>query len=81
MSPSALQTRIEGLAPGTVARVTDLTGTQDHYEVSVVSSAFAGKGTLERHRMVFAMVEAEMATGEVHALALQTLTPEQAQGG
>lgn len=48
-----------------------------HFEARVVSAAFAGKLPLARHRMVYAILGERMG-GEIHALALKTLTPEEA---
>lgn len=79
MSPTQLKQRLESLAPQTYAEVTDLTGTQDHYQALVVSPVFAGKMTIEQHRLVFGLVQAEVNSGEVHALTLKTYTPEQYQ--
>lgn len=47
-----------------------------HFEALVVSEAFAGKLPLARHRMVYATL-GELMGGEIHALALRTLTPEE----
>lgn len=47
-----------------------------HFEALVVSPAFAGKLPLARHRMVYATLGARMG-GEIHALALRTLTPDE----
>ncbi len=47
---------------------------ETHYRVYIVSQAFVGKGRLERHRMVNALLADELAAG-VHALALKTLAP------
>ena len=79
MTPEQLKARLETLAPGTQADVSDLTGTQDHYQAVVVSPAFAGKMMIDQHRMVYATVQAEVDSGEVHALTLKTYTPEQYQ--
>jgi stress-induced morphogen len=79
MTPTELKTRLETLAPGTHAEVVDLTGTQDHYQALIVSKAFEGKPMMEQHRMVFAILKAEMSTEEVHAFTLKTYTPEQYQ--
>nr|WP_153753043.1 BolA family protein [Xanthomonas sontii] len=49
-----------------------------HFEATVVSAAFAGKLPLARHRMVYATL-GELMGGAIHALALNTLTPEQAE--
>jgi BolA protein len=42
--------------------------------VDVVSAAFEGKGAVQRHRMVYQLLQAEIDAG-VHALALKTKTP------
>lgn len=75
MSPAQLRARILALGPQTQVEVKDLTGTQNHYEVRVVSPAFEGKNRIQQHRLVFDLVKAEMDSGEVHALALTTLGP------
>ncbi|WP_045738957.1 BolA/IbaG family iron-sulfur metabolism protein [Xanthomonas sp. MUS 060] len=49
-----------------------------HFEATVVSAAFAGKLPLARHRMVYATL-GQLMGGAIHALALTTLTPEQAE--
>lgn len=61
------------------ARVTlqDLTGTEDHWQATIVSEAFRGKTPIQRHRMVFDILAEEMK-GPIHALTLKTWTPEQA---
>lgn len=77
MTPDQLKARLETLAPGTRAEVTDLTGTHDHYQALIISPAFAGKMMIEQHRMVFKLVQSEVDSGEVHALTLKTYTPEE----
>ncbi len=47
---------------------------ETHFDVEVVSDAFAGKTRLERHRLVNDALSEELA-GPVHALALTTKTP------
>lgn len=48
-----------------------------HFQARVVWAGFAGKLPLARHRTVYATLGARMGT-EIHALALTTLTPEEA---
>jgi acid stress-induced BolA-like protein IbaG/YrbA len=48
-----------------------------HFEARVVSELFVGKLPLARHRMVYACLGDKMG-GEIHALALKTLTPAEA---
>jgi BolA family transcriptional regulator, general stress-responsive regulator len=51
---------------------------ETHFRVDVVSAAFEGKGRLERHRMVNALVADAFAQG-LHALAVSARTPAEAQ--
>ena len=47
---------------------------ETHFKVDVVSAAFEGKGRVERHRMVNALLADAFAQG-LHALALSARTP------
>jgi len=49
-------------------------GGETHFRVRVVSESFAGKGRVDRHRLVNAILADELAGG-VHALAMKTLAP------
>lgn len=51
-------------------------GGESHFTVEVVSAAFEGMGRVERQRLVYRLLEAEMA-GPVHALALRTIAPSE----
>jgi BolA protein len=51
-------------------------GGETHFRVRVVSAAFAGLGRVERQRKVYALLAEEMAE-RVHALALETRTPDE----
>ena len=47
-----------------------------HFEAVVIAAEFAGKRTLERHRLVYGALGERMGR-EIHALALQVFTPEE----
>jgi BolA protein len=49
---------------------------ESHYRVLLVSSAFAGKTRVARHRMVNEVLADEL-NGRVHALALATYAPDE----
>jgi BolA protein len=49
-------------------------GWETHFNVKVVSAAFAGKSRLERHRIVNTLLAAELAGG-VHALSIDARAP------
>lgn len=46
-----------------------------HYRLNIVSAQFAGKKTMERHRMVHAALASLMQNG-IHALSINAKTPE-----
>lgn len=52
-------------------------GVETHFRLTVVSAAFAGKPRVARHRMVSAALAEEIGN-PIHALAMRTLTPEEA---
>lgn len=77
MKAEAIADKIRAALPDARVELTDLTGTEDHWQATVISSAFAGKSLIERHRMVMAALAAEMK-GPIHALTLQAKAPDEA---
>jgi acid stress-induced BolA-like protein IbaG/YrbA len=75
MNADTIRHLIEQGLPGAQASVQGEDGV--HFEATVVSEAFRGKLPLARHRMVYATLGERMG-GEIHALALKTLTPDEA---
>jgi acid stress-induced BolA-like protein IbaG/YrbA len=76
MDPRDITTLIEQHLAGAKADVQ--TDGQGHYEATVICAAFAGKRSLQRHQMVYATLGTRVGR-EIHALALQTFTPEEWQ--
>ena len=81
MSPDDITARIKAAIPDAQVNVADTTGTGDHFAATVVSSAFAGKGPVDRHRLVYAALGPVLngPAAPIHALALTTVTPEEHQ--
>jgi acid stress-induced BolA-like protein IbaG/YrbA len=75
MNAETIRTLIEQGLPGAQATVQGDDGV--HFEATVISDAFRGKLPLARHRLVYATLGTRMG-GEIHALALRTLTPDEA---
>ena len=76
LEAEVLEKRIrEGLGEVSHLVLKDLTGTSDHWEALVVSTAFEGKSPIEQHQMVYAAL-GDLMNGPVHALALKTYSPE-----
>lgn len=47
-----------------------------HFDVRIVSNAFAGKSLIQRHRLVYDALGDLMET-EIHALKIQAKTPDE----
>lgn len=75
MDAETIRKLIETGLPGATVQVQGDDGV--HFEATVVSAAFAGKLPLARHRLVYATLGSLMG-GAIHALALHTLTPDEA---
>ncbi len=76
VEPSVVEERIRtGLEGVSHVVVRDLTGTKDHYEATIVASAFEGRSRIQQHQLVYRAL-GELMAGPVHALSLKTFTPE-----
>ena len=76
MTAQQMKERLEQAYPGGQIDVHDLTGTQDHWQVAITSPAFKGLSRIAQQRHVMDVFEAELKTGEVHALTIKTSTGE-----
>ena len=74
MDTRIIEQMIQAGLPGAEVTVSGDDGV--HFEALVISDSFAGKTTLQRHRMVYATLGTKMGR-EIHALALQTRAPEE----
>lgn len=75
MAAADIEKLIRESLPDAQVTIQDLRGDGDHYAALVVSSAFEGISRVKQHQMVYAALQGRMG-GELHALALQTATPE-----
>jgi stress-induced morphogen len=79
MTPDDIKQRIRAAFPDAEVNVVDTTGGGDHFDATVVSAAFADKGLVDRHRLVYGALGEAMrgSHAPIHALALTTETPEE----
>jgi len=73
VTPEDVQRYIEQGMPCEHVRVT---GDGAHFDAIVVSAEFAGKSRVARHQVVYKALGDRMRE-EIHALSMQTLTPEE----
>ena len=71
-SPAHLEVRDDSAAHAGHASA----GGKGHFRLRIVSTCFAGLKPLQRHRLVNEVLSPLFAT-EVHALAMETLTPDE----
>jgi stress-induced morphogen len=79
MTAEDISARIKAAIPDAQVSVADTTGTGDHFAATVVSPVFAGKGPVDRHRLVYAALGSALhgPAAPIHALALTTVTPDE----
>lgn len=75
MAAAEIERLIKQSLPDAQVTIEDLKGDGDHYAAYVVSAEFAGKSRVQQHQLVYKALQGRMG-GELHALALQTNTPE-----
>ena len=75
MQPEQIKALIEGHIPDSQA---DVAFEGSHLMVTVVSSAFEGLSRLKKQQLVYAALGDKIADGTLHAVQMQTLTPEEA---
>jgi acid stress-induced BolA-like protein IbaG/YrbA len=74
VSPDQVEQAIKAQIPD--AQVQVITPDGEHYEVTVVSSQFEGKGLVQQHQLVYRAIQEDMHSGAIHAMAVKTFTPQ-----
>ena len=69
-----------GIEAGLACERVEVLGDGQHFQALIVSSAFTGKNRVQRHQLVYKALGDRMRE-EIHALSMQTLTPEEAKQG
>jgi acid stress-induced BolA-like protein IbaG/YrbA len=65
-----------GIEAGLACEHVEVLGDGQHFQALVVSAEFAGRSRIQRHQLVYAALGERMRE-EIHALSMQTLTPEE----
>jgi stress-induced morphogen len=75
MDATEIERLIRAGIPDAEVTIQDLAGDGDHYKATVIAPSFRGKSRVQQHQLVYQALKGEMG-GKLHALALQTGTPE-----
>ena len=74
-------TDIQGyIAQGLPCEHLAVDGDGAHFEAVIVSNVFEGKSRLQRQQAVYKALGGRMESGEIHALSMRTLPPEEWDG-
>jgi acid stress-induced BolA-like protein IbaG/YrbA len=73
VTPEDVKTYIERGMP---CEHIEIVGDGTHFQALIVSAEFGGKNRVQRHQRVYQALGERMRE-EVHALSMQTLTPEE----
>ena len=66
----------DAIAASLACSVLEVDGDGQHFQARIVSAAFEGQSRIKRHQIVYAALGDRMRS-EIHALSMQTLTPEE----
>jgi acid stress-induced BolA-like protein IbaG/YrbA len=68
------------LAEQFVGAVVEVTVEGSHVALHIVSDVFDGLNTLKRQQKVYAVLSDHIASGDIHAVNMKTLTLQEANG-
>jgi acid stress-induced BolA-like protein IbaG/YrbA len=75
VTPESVQ---RGIEQGLACERVEVIGDGQHFQALIVSPAFEGKSRVQRHQLVYRALGDRMRE-EIHALSMQTLTPEESK--
>ncbi len=74
LDPKLIQSWITAELP---CEYLDIDGDGQHFQAVIVSAEFAGMNRVRRQQRVNAILKPRFDSGELHALSMRTLTPEE----
>jgi acid stress-induced BolA-like protein IbaG/YrbA len=54
-------------------------GSESKFEVQIVSDVFTGKSIIQRHKIIYALLDNYIKTGEIHALTIKAMTSSESK--
>jgi acid stress-induced BolA-like protein IbaG/YrbA len=65
------------IATGMICEGLSVDGDGEHFEAIIVSSEFVGKSRVQRQQRVNTVLKPYFDSGELHALSMKTITPDE----
>jgi len=78
ISKEAILHYVNPVFPSAEITLIDKTGMMDHYEICIISDRFQEMNRLDRQRLVYETLREPMNDGRIHALEIQSQTPQEA---
>ena len=54
--------------------IISVSGSEAKYTVEIASNLFLGKNTIDRHKIIYALLDEYIKSGEIHALTIKAHT-------
>jgi acid stress-induced BolA-like protein IbaG/YrbA len=54
--------------------IISVSGSEAKYTVEIASDMFLGKNTIDRHKIIYALLDEYIKSGEIHALTIKAYT-------
>ena len=59
--------------------IISVSGSDAKYTVEITSDLFLGKSTIDRHKIIYALLDEYIKSGEIHALTIKALTVDESK--
>ena len=77
MQPTSNEDIQQALENGLSASKIEVSGDGYNYQTTIVSEEFSGLSKVKRHQKVYALLKAFINSGALHALTINTYTPDE----
>jgi len=74
MNERQMENRLKEKFPQCQVAVLDLNGASNHFEVRIKAPELDELSRIQKHQSIMAVFKEELASGEVHALAIKPIT-------
>ncbi len=76
MTTDGIKSRLVQTYADAKVEVIDLTGTRDHYQVTIKTNALNGLSRVQQHKAIMSVFDKELKSGEIHAFTIKISTLE-----
>ena len=74
IKPEDLHNLLSPEFDGAEITIQDMTGTEDHYEITVAWQGFQGMNLVNQHQLVNQSLKGPLGDGRLHAVKIKTIT-------